>query len=238
MPLSGWQGIVSALGPTYRAIRFDPPGSGGSDDPGRSLSVADMARTAEALLEALSVGRALLVAASMGGFTALEMALRRPSSVEGMVLFGVASRLEGQGRFQIETWRRLRREGVSPESLLRLQLGATLPPVLFADPGRLEAMIAFFLAHRDVFGQSDEGFLAQSRACLDFDRDDRLGEIAVPALLVAGGEDRIVRPEEARALHRCLRESRFEILPDGGHALAATESSAMARMIAAFAASI
>ena len=229
---------MASLRGDYRAILFDPPGSGGSDDPTGPLSIVDVADEAMGLLEHLSVDRALLVATSMGGFVALEMALRHRAAVEGLVLFARAASLDGLGRFQIESWQRLRREGTSPESLLRLQLAATLPSALFDDSASIEAMIAFFLSHRESLWQSDEGFFAQAQACLAFDREEEIGAIDCPALVVAGGEDRMVPPEKVEALHRRLEGSRFETLPRGGHALAATESPAMARLVEAFAASL
>lgn len=234
MPRSGWRGVTAALKGRYRMILFDPLGSGESDDPQGPLSIASMADDAARLLEFLDIGGALLVGSSMGGFSALEMALRHRAVVRGMVLFCCASRLEGWGRFQIETWRRLRREGVSSESLIRLQLAATLPPDFFDDLRSVEAMVSLFLAHREELAQSDAGFLAQAEASLAFDGEGRLGGIDCPALVVAGGQDRMVPPESVRVLHRSLRGSRFELFPRGGHALAVTEGSAMAKAIDAF----
>jgi pimeloyl-ACP methyl ester carboxylesterase len=231
MPRSGWSRIVASLKSPCRAILFDPPGSGESDDPRGPLSIASLADDASRLLEILSVGEAFLVGTSMGGFTALEMARRHRHRTRGMVLFCTPSRLDGWGRFQVETWLRLRREGVSPESLIRLQLAATLSSSLFDRLATVEAMVAFFVDHQEKLGQSDGAFVAQARASLDFDGEPFLGDIDCPALVVAGGEDRMVSPAQAEALHRGLRRSRFLLLPDGGHALAVTESAAMAAAI-------
>jgi pimeloyl-ACP methyl ester carboxylesterase len=49
------------------------------------------------------------------------------------------------------------------------------------------------------------------------DTTDRLSEIAVPTLVLAGGRDRTVAPELGRVVADGIPGARFEVLPEEGH---------------------
>ena len=64
-----------------------------------------------------------------------------------------------------------------------------------------------------------ERFLGELRATLDPSSfvTDRLGEIEVPVLVLAGGEDQVVPLASTRVVAEHLRGARLEIDPDSGH---------------------
>src|SRR5690606_16126572 len=83
--LSWWQ-QVPAFSDRFRCITFDHRSFGMSydvpDGPGQDAFIDDLER----LLDQLKISRAVLVAQSMGGYTALGVALRNPARVAGLVL--------------------------------------------------------------------------------------------------------------------------------------------------------
>jgi pimeloyl-ACP methyl ester carboxylesterase len=85
-----WQHVVKRLAPRHRCIAYDMRGYGETQyerEDGWS-PVAD----AVAVLDVAGVGRAAVVASSMGGQTAIDVALGRPDRVAGLVLIGAAVR--------------------------------------------------------------------------------------------------------------------------------------------------
>lgn len=79
-----------ALNETCRLIAFDLPGHGQSADaldPQRSYTLAGLADVATEVLEALGIGRVILLGWSLGGHIAIEM-LNRRAGIEGLVLTG------------------------------------------------------------------------------------------------------------------------------------------------------
>src|SRR5206468_8123972 len=66
-----------------------------------------------------------------------------------------------------------------------------------------------------------ERFIGELRATLDPSSfvTDRLPEIAVPALVLAGGQDQVVPPEATRLVADRIPGARFMIDPDCGHAV-------------------
>jgi pimeloyl-ACP methyl ester carboxylesterase len=54
-------------------------------------------------------------------------------------------------------------------------------------------------------------------AFLDHDTSDRLAEIAVPTLVLAGGRDSTSRPELCRAVAEGIPGARFEVMEEEAH---------------------
>jgi pimeloyl-ACP methyl ester carboxylesterase len=85
-----WQDVVKRLAPRHRCIAYDMRGYGETQyehEDGWS-PVAD----AVAVLDAAGVGEAVVVASSMGGQTAIDLALGHPDTVAGLALIGPAIR--------------------------------------------------------------------------------------------------------------------------------------------------
>ncbi|MGE0260436.1 MAG: alpha/beta fold hydrolase [Alphaproteobacteria bacterium] len=82
-------GIVDSLAADHRVIVFDRPGFGYSERPrGRIWTPAAQAALLRQALDKLGVGRPVIVGHSWGALVALEMALRDPDRIAGLVLLG------------------------------------------------------------------------------------------------------------------------------------------------------
>jgi pimeloyl-ACP methyl ester carboxylesterase len=85
--------LVEELARDTRVIAVDRPGSGYSRrEPGEATTLEQQADVVVALLDALGVGRALLVGHSLGGALSLTVALRHPSRVAGLALLAPLTR--------------------------------------------------------------------------------------------------------------------------------------------------
>jgi pimeloyl-ACP methyl ester carboxylesterase len=79
--------VVDLLAPQYRVVAVDRPGSGYSvRAPGASASLGAQADAIAALIDALKLGRPLVVGHSFGGAVALALAQRHPERVAGLAL--------------------------------------------------------------------------------------------------------------------------------------------------------
>jgi pimeloyl-ACP methyl ester carboxylesterase len=80
-------GIVDQLAEQYRVVAVDRPGSGYSvRTAGASAALGAQADVLAALIDALQLGRPLVVGHSLGGAVALALAQRHPRHVAGLVL--------------------------------------------------------------------------------------------------------------------------------------------------------
>lgn len=86
---SMWAPQVAALADAYRCITLDLPGHGAlADRPFTLAAAADV--VAEAVEEAPD-GHAVVVGLSLGGYTAMHLASRRPHLIRGLVLSGATA---------------------------------------------------------------------------------------------------------------------------------------------------
>ncbi|HEY1652011.1 MAG TPA: alpha/beta fold hydrolase [Acidimicrobiales bacterium] len=106
--------IIRDLATSYRVIAYDPRGAGRSDKPDEPYTMDGMADDAFGLLECLGIGSASVVGCSMGGRTALLLALNHPGLVERLVLVSTSA--------LVPHTRPLTREWLAMDVLSRLPL--------------------------------------------------------------------------------------------------------------------
>jgi pimeloyl-ACP methyl ester carboxylesterase len=90
--VSMFAGLVRRLSASCRVIAFDNRGAGRADTPDAPCSIPLMADDALGLMDALGITGAHLVGISVGGTIALDVALRSPDRVRGLVLVSASAR--------------------------------------------------------------------------------------------------------------------------------------------------
>lgn len=210
-----WAPQAAAVAGVARAIVMDNRGTGRSDKPPAPYSIEQMADDVAAVIEDAG-SSAAVVGASMGGYIAMTLAVRRPDLVERLVL--VSTLTGGPGSV-----------GVPETTLATWAANAGLPPAEFARatmplslaPGWLEAHPADFerlLAARLEHPTPPECWKAQWDACERFLRvgvPD--GPIAVPTWVVHGTEDRIVPYANAELVRRRIPQAEVVTMTGSGH---------------------
>ncbi|MEX1103416.1 MAG: alpha/beta hydrolase, partial [Dehalococcoidia bacterium] len=179
----GWDGvipIVAAAG--YRCIAMDCRGACDSEHTADGYSIAQYAQDALGMADALGLDRFTYIGHSMGGVIGMQLALTAQERLNRLVLVapapadGVNAALAGT-MHEIASDRRAR--GAKDEILEeRLLLTARERPI--------EDMLAE--VDRNL-GVSDGHFSDSWRELVDFRVGDRLGEITVPTLMMAGAAD-------------------------------------------------
>jgi len=91
--LEMWDAQVAALARTYRLLRYDHPGHGGSALPEWPTSIGGLAAPLLDLLDDLAIERASLCGLSLGGMVAMWIAAHRPERLERMILLCTSARL-------------------------------------------------------------------------------------------------------------------------------------------------
>ena len=81
-----WWQLIAELTAEFRVVAPDARGHGASTWNGVPFSVPDLAEDVAALVERLDAGPARVAALSMGGCTAIAMAIRHPGLVDSLVL--------------------------------------------------------------------------------------------------------------------------------------------------------
>ena len=188
--------------------------------PEDSYSLEDMAHDAVRLTEALELGRAHVIGASMGGMIAQVMAANHPDRVLSLVsiMSNTGSRWTGQPA--LSAYRMFLAE--APE-----EREAFIEHVvrLFRIVGsRGELFDEEYV--RDVTGRSfdrehDPAATGRQLAAVlkTGKRDTLLQSIKAPTLVIHGTEDRLVRPSGGRATKRAIPDARLMEIEGMGHDL-------------------
>jgi len=213
-PVEAWELQLSGLSDRYRLTAFDNAGAGRSPLPTGPFSVATMADDAAAVLRALEVPNAHVAGFSGGSAIAQELALRHPELVRSLVLVSTWAQPDPYFRTMLGHWRWLADSAPSERAMLEAFFLWVYTPRAHAD-GTVDQIIDEALAFPHP--QSAEAFQRQIDAFMPHDTLDRLADISVATLVMAGGLDLICQPRFGRVVAEGIPGARLEVLPDEAH---------------------
>lgn len=212
----GWLPLqVPEFSKTRDTLIFDNRGCGESEDPGGPFTTADLADDVAALMDVLSIPRADVLGAFMGGMAAQEMALRHPARIDRLVLVGTYARPDAKRRMLLEDWAGLMRSGVSLEAMVRKRMVWTLEDATLEQTDLIETWVDFFT--RDGAPLSPDLFARQCEACIRHDTADRLHEIRHRTLVACGRHDMLTPPKFHRELADEIPDAILVTFPFGAH---------------------
>lgn len=178
--MASWDAVMPHLKPAFRILRLDTRGHGASDAPEGDYSLAMLAADVAAVMDAADIGKAAVAGVSLGGMIAMELALAAPDRVAALALICTSAKMDAAVWAQrVAT---VRAEGTA--AIADLAMGRFLAPGF----ARTSPSVAESL-HRGLLDMADAGYAGAAAAIRDMALADRLAEIAVPTLIVAGTRD-------------------------------------------------
>jgi 3-oxoadipate enol-lactonase len=202
---ASWFRQIQAFAVDHRVVVYDQRGFGNSNDPqrsGRSEMVGDLA----ALLDSLSIERAILVGQSMGGGTCTGFTCRHPSRVAALVL---ADSLVG-----IE----LPEEVATMVAEARSRADGLTQPVRVLGPATREkrpeqAILYTQLSSFNDYDVTNIPGVFQTVGLRE------LAQTSVPILYIVGSDDILFPPTCVRRVHQQIANSQFIEVQGVGHSV-------------------
>jgi pimeloyl-ACP methyl ester carboxylesterase len=225
-----WSEQLAHFSAGRRALAWDAPGYGGSDDPeALAPSAADYADALAALFDALGIGRAVVVGNSLGALMAAAVARRHARRVAALVLSDAAI-----------GHRHLSEEARNEKLMARLddvaELGAAgmaakRAPNVVA-PGASSAVVNRVRAVMSRI--RPKGYAQAARMLALGDIFAELTGWTGPTLVGTGALDTVTPPEGSRRIAAAVPGARYVEIPGAGHLPYVEAPAAFNAAVAAF----
>jgi pimeloyl-ACP methyl ester carboxylesterase len=206
--------VLPALADGRRVVAPELQGHGHTADTDRDMTVAHLASDVVALLDELGIGQADFIGFSLGGLTALEVAVRHPERVGRLVLAATQYRQDGY-HDDVRT-----PDYTSPR----------LPGQ--ADFQEMADAYAAVAPHPEHFQDFLAKVTAAAHAPLPWTADDLRG-LDAPTLLVVGDTD-FVRVEHAAEMKELVPAAQLAVLPATTHVALMQRTSLLVPLLTEF----
>ncbi|MDP2920567.1 MAG: alpha/beta hydrolase, partial [Dehalococcoidia bacterium] len=208
-----WSHSIKALEGKIRCIALWQPGHGRSSAPGPGFTMESWADTVMQTLDNLNVKRVVIVGHSMGGMLSLQIALKYPDRISGMVLVDTQDTAWDEDRntrwmqtvgFVAKNWSQ-----TTAPSIAGFLLGENF---IKSHPGWVTGW-AEEVAKYDLHGQLHLGGAIANRP----DFSARLPEIKIPALVVHGSVDQAIAPDVGKTIAQRIPGAEYKEIPGAAH---------------------
>ena len=214
--------FYDALAAQYDVLVPHHPGYSRSPRPDWMRSVRDIAVVYRGLLSELKVKNAALVGLGFGGWIAAEMAGMAPGDLSHLVLVGAMGIKPPQGDIldlAITGYMDDARAGFHDQKAFDKVYGAE-PPTDQLEMWDICREMSFRIAWKPYMYSQTLPHL--------------LGSVRAPALVVWGGEDKVVPQSAARVYAKALTNAKLEIVKSCGHCVDMEQPEALARLVTPF----
>lgn len=207
--VSMWGPQAADLARDHRVVRIDTRGHGESPAPDGPYSLGQLGHDVIAVADDLGLDTFHLVGCSLGGLTALWVAVTHGDRLRSLTAANTAAKVATADFWQarIDAVRAHGLAGIRDDVVAR-----------FFATGFAQAHPDWFAEALEVFEQADpDGYVGCCAALAHADLRDDVGAITVPTLVIGGEQDVATPPADAEWLHDHVPDSRLVVLPDAAH---------------------
>ncbi len=216
-----WDAQAAALSQSFRVLRYNARGHGGTPAPPGPYTVGDLAGDVLELLDRLELERVSFCGLSIGGMTGMWLGVHAAERIDRLAICCTGMQLP-----TTEMWNEraalVRREGMEP--VIDATMERWFTP---AFPERSPEVVGRI---REIFLATDpEGYAGCCEALAVFDMRGRLDTVKAPTLVITGEDDTVGTPERAAAIGEEIEGSRVVVLPEARHLAAVEQADAVTR---------
>lgn len=212
-----WQPIVEELARHYRVILMDNRGVGRTTPQDTEITVRHMADDCIALIDHLGLPAVTLLGHSMGGFVALDCAIRYPARVSKLILAATSAFNSERNKALFHDWVAYLRSEMDQEHWFRNIFYWIFSRRFFEDKKALNEAVQYAIDY--PYPQSGIAFENQIRAIESFDCRESLAAIRQRTLIVCGKEDLLFAPEESIQVLQAIPQTSTALIEDAAHSI-------------------
>lgn len=185
----------------FRVLRYDTRGHGKSDATPGPYTIEQLSWDVVRLMDVLQLDRAYFCGLSMGGMTGMFLAANAPNRFHKIVLCNTAAKIG-----TAETWnariQAVQNGGMKAVASAVIERWFT-PGYRAAHAAETRATLAM------LESANPQGYMACCAAVRDADQRRTLGNICVPCLALAGTDDPVAPPADARFLTETIPGAKY-----------------------------
>ncbi|MGR8935856.1 MAG: alpha/beta fold hydrolase [Gammaproteobacteria bacterium] len=212
-----WQPVTECLAQHFRLILPDNRGVGRTRPQDAETSIRQIADDCMALIEHLGVPSVNLLGHSMGGFVALECAIRYPDQVDKLILAGTSACNSARNNTLFHDWAAYLDSGMDPEYWFRNIFYWIFSQRFFQHEEALQAAVRFAVEY--PYPQSRSAFKKQVQAVTAYNCLENLAAIRAKTMVLCGKEDLLFPPEESMALLRAIPGAVCAVIEHAAHSI-------------------
>jgi 3-oxoadipate enol-lactonase len=203
-----WDPQVPGLAERFRVVTYDARGHGESPAPPGPYTLDDLVDDLVALLDEVGAERAHVAGLSLGGMTAMRLAVREPQRLDRLAVLCTSAKPDPQPF--LDRAAAVRSGGTAP--LAPAIAARWLTPGYAAEHPDLVATLESMIA-----GADDDGYAACAEVVAAVDLREDLARITSPTLVVSGQEDLALPPEHQQVIADGIPGARLLTLSPGAH---------------------
>ena len=226
-----WALQIPAFSERHRTIVFDNRDVGQSSYAGGSYEIADMARDALALADALEPESFHLLGVSMGGAIAQEMALQAPERVRTLTLAVTFAAGSAWARKLSEVWG-ARVKQVSHEEHVDELMLLNHSEELFENADAVAWLRGMIL--QNPHAQAPEAFARQLDASSRHDARERLRALELPTHVIGAERDILVPIWKSRELAELIPGAKLTVVEGAPHGFSIERAEEFNRLVLDF----
>jgi pimeloyl-ACP methyl ester carboxylesterase len=202
----------------FNPIVIELPGHGESGGEGEE-EIVTYAEQVYAFLQAVGVRKIFLVGHSMGGAIVQTLVLTHPEVIKGIILVGTGAKLK-----------------VLPMILdgVKADFEETVRKITQFSHSRKTPLVFIERGIADMLQCRPEVLYGDFAACDRFDVMKEVEKIDLPTLILCGEDDELTPIKYSQFLHRRIKGSKLEVLPNAGHMVMMEAPQAFNEKIAEF----
>ena len=209
--LSMWEPQIPVLSERFRILRYDQRGHGSSTATEGDYSFELLSEDVIALMNALNIGQCHFIGLSMGGMTAIPLAIKHSDRLKSIIISNSRADMN-------KDFRR------SFDERIDLALSEGMEPLVESTIGRwftkssIKRRLPVIDKAREMIRTTPViGYAGCARAVQKIDYLSKLPEIITPVLLISGSEDIATPPDAMRLMHNAITNSQYHEISAAGH---------------------
>ena len=203
--LDMWAEQASALSEQFAILRYDTRGHGGSVVTAGEYRIDELADDAIAIMDELALAQVDFCGLSMGGMIGLSLGLRAPSRIRRLIVANSAAQI-APAQLWNDRIATVRRNGMAAIADGVAQRWFTAE-FIARNPDIVNAI------KRMIVDTPVEGYASCCAAVRDFDVREKMRDIHLPVMVIAGAADPATPPAVTLQISQAITGSRYELLP-------------------------